>query len=460
MTKDMNRHFTFGALVKYTAPTIAMMIFTSLYTVVDGIFVSNFIGKTALAAVNLGWPVVMILASVGLMMGTGGSALVAKTRGEGDDEKANRYFTMCIIFTAILGTVLAVIGIFLLEPIIIALGAEGQLLSDTVLYTFIVLISLPFFALQFAFQTLFSTAGKPMVGFVVIVAAGLTNVVLDALFICGFGWGVAGGALATAIGQVVGGVIPIFYFLRKNTSFLRFVRTRLQWRPIGKACINGCSELVSNIAMSLVATLYNYQLLVYIGEDGVAAYSVIGYTAMIFSAIFMGYALGSSPLMSYQYGARNHKEMRSILKKSLLFIGIFAGFMFVAAETLAPALSAIFVSYDPELLEFTIQAYRIYAFAFLIMGLPIYGSAFFTSLNNGLVSALIAFLRTIIFECGAVIILPIIFGIDGIWLSVSVAELCAAILTVIFMVALRNHYGYSKKVVAEDALRATRSTSV
>ncbi len=460
MAKDMNRHFTFGALVKYTTPTIAMMIFTSLYTVVDGIFVSNFIGKTALAAVNLGWPVVMILASVGLMMGTGGSALVAKTRGEGDDEKANRYFTMCIIFTAILGTVLAVIGIFLLEPIIIALGAEGQLLSDTVLYTFIVLISLPFFALQFAFQTLFSTAGKPMVGFVVIVAAGLTNVVLDALFICGFGWGVAGGALATAIGQVVGGIIPIFYFFRKNTSFLRFVRTRLQWRPIGKACINGCSELVSNIAMSLVATLYNYQLLVYIGEDGVAAYSVIGYTAMIFSAIFMGYALGSSPLMSYQYGARNHKEMRSILKKSLLFIGIFAGFMFVAAETLAPALSAIFVSYDPELLEFTIQAYRIYAFAFLIMGLPIYGSAFFTSLNNGLVSALIAFLRTIVFECGAVIILPIIFGIDGIWLSVSVAELCAAILTVIFMVALRNHYGYSKKVVAEDALRATRSTSV
>ena len=259
--KDMNRHFTFGALVRYTLPTIAMMIFTSLYTVIDGFFVSNFIGKTALAAVNLGWPVVMVLASVGLMMGAGGSALVAKTRGEGDDARANRYFTMCIIFATMLGIALAVLGILLLEPIITALGAEGQLLDDTVLYTVIVLAALPFFVLQMASQTLFSTAGKPLIGFIIIVAAGITNVVLDALLICGFGWGVAGGAFATALGQVVGGVIPVIYFARKNPSLLRFVRTRLEWRPIGKACMNGCSELVSNVAMSLVATLYNYQLL-------------------------------------------------------------------------------------------------------------------------------------------------------------------------------------------------------
>lgn len=460
MQKDMNRHFTFGALVRYTLPTIAMMIFTSLYQVVDGFFVSNFVGKTALAAVNLGWPVVMILGSVGMMMGAGGSALVAKTRGEGDDERANRYFTMCVIFTVSLGVILTVLGIAALRPIIMALGAEGQLLDDTVLYTVVVLASLPLFALQFAFQTFFSTAGKPLVGFGVIVAAGMTNVILDALFICGFGWGVFGGALATTLGQVVGGAIPLFYFVRKRKgSLLRFVRTRLEWKPLGKACLNGCSELVSNIAMSLVATLYNYQLLSYIGEDGVAAYSVIGYTAMIFSAIFMGYALGSSPLMSYQYGAKNHVEMRSIMQKSLLFIALFAGLMFLAAETLAPALSAIFVSYDPDLMEFTTKAYRIYALAFLIMGLPIYGSAFFTSLNNGLVSALIAFLRTLVFECGAVIVLPIILGIDGIWLSVSVAELCAAVLTVIFMVALRNHYGYGKKAVLEDAKHLRGSTT-
>lgn len=451
MTKDMNRHFTFGALVRFTLPTIAMMIFTSLYNVADGIFVSNFIGKTALAAVNLIWPVVMVFASVGLMMGAGGSALIAKTRGEGDDARANRYFTMCVIFAAALGAVLGIVGQAAMEPLVRLLGADGQLLDDTIVYGRWVMLALPFFVLQFAFETLCSTAGKPMLGFVVTVAAGLTNVLLDALFICGFGWGVAGGAIATALGQVVGGAVPIIYFARKgNSSFLRLVRTRLEARPLGKACVNGSSELVSNIAMSLVATLYNYQLLAYIGEDGVAAYSVIGYTAMIFSAIFMGYALGSSPLMSYQYGARNHREMHSILTKSLGFIAVVAVLMFAAAETLAPTLAAIFVSYDPELLAFTVQAYRIYAVAFLIMGLPMYGSAFFTSLNNGLVSALIAFLRTLVFECGAVIILPLVLGINGIWLSVSVAELCAAVLTVAFMVGLRNRYGYSKRAALAD----------
>lgn len=445
MTKDMNRHFRFRDLIQFTLPTIAMMIFTSLYTVVDGVFVSNCIGKTALAAVNLSWPVIMILASVGLMLGTGGSALIAKTRGEGDDERANRYFTMCIVFTAALGVVLGIIGACIMEPAMRALGAEGQLLTDSVEYGFWVIIALPFFALQFAFQILFSTAGKPTLGFIVIVAAGLTNVALDALFIIGFGWGVFGGAFATALGQVVGGAVPLVYFFRRNSSFLRFTKTKLEFRPIGKACVNGSSELVSNIAMSLVSTLYNFQLLRYVGEDGVAAYSVIGYTAMIFSAIFMGYALGSSPLLSYQYGARNHLEMRSILVKSLIFISSLAIAMFAAAETLAPFLSAVFVSYDPALLEFTVKAYRIYALAFLVMGFSIYGSAFFTSLNNGLISALIAFLRTLVFECGAVIILPIMMGIDGIWLSVSVAELCATALVAIFMIAFRKRYGYGRQ---------------
>lgn len=447
--QDMNRHFTMGALIKFTLPTIAMMIFTSLYNVVDGIFVSNFVGKTALAAVNLIWPLIMIFASVGLMMGTGGSALIAKTRGEGDDARANRYFSLCVIFAAILGLVLGVVGQLVMVDAMALMGATGALLDETVVYGRIVMAALPFFALQFAFQTLFSTAGKPTYGFAVIVAAGMTNVVLDALFICGFGWGLAGAAIATALGQVVGGAIPLLYFCRKNSSFLRLAKPKWEWRPIGKSCVNGMSELVSNIAMSLVAMLYNFQLMRYIGEDGVAAYSVIGYTAMIFSAIFMGYAMGSSPLMSYQFGARNHREMRGILLKSLAFVGSLSVVMFAAAEWLAPTLSAIFVSYDPELLEFTTNAYRIYALAFLLMGLPIYGSAFFTSLNNGLVSALIAFLRTLVFECGAVLLLPLVLGPDGIWYSVSVAELAAAIITALFIAGLRNVYGYGAKSCRE-----------
>lgn len=452
MTQDMNRHFSMSALLKYTFPTICMMIFTSLYEVVDGLFVSNFVGKTALAAVNLAWPVVMILATIGLMTGTGGSALVAKTRGEGDDEKANRYFSMLVIFTIALAAVLAVIGQLILVPLLEAFGAQGALLDESVIYGRWVLLALPFYALQFAFQIFYSTAGKPNYGFYVIVAAGVVNVVLDWLFICVFGWGIAGGAIATALGQVVGGLIPLVYFLRKqNSSLLRLVRTRLEWRPIGRSCLNGCSELVSNIAMSLTTMLYNFQLMRYIGEDGVAAFSVIGYTAMIFAAIFMGYALGSSPLMSYQYGARNRKEMRSILLKSLGFIGVGSVFMFLAAEWLAGPLSAIFVSYDAALLEFTVNAYQIYAFAFLIMGIPIYASALFTSLGNGIVSAIIAFLRTLVFECGAVLLLPLILGIDGIWLSVTVGELAAAILSICFMVAFRKRYGYGKRGVVGNS---------
>lgn len=449
MTQDMDRHFSISALLKFTLPTICMMIFTSAYEIADGFFVSNFVGKTALAAVNLAWPVIMILATVGLMTGTGGSALVAKTRGEGDDERANRYFSMLVIFTIVLAVILAVVGQLALVPIIEAFGAQGDLLDESVTYGRWTLLALPFFALQFAFQIFFSTAGKPNYGFYVIVAAGVVNVVLDWLFICIFGWGIAGGAIATALGQVVGGFIPLVYFMRKhNSSLLRLVRTGIEWRPIARSCLNGCSELVSNIAMSLVTMLYNFQLMRYIGEDGVAAFSVIGYTVMVFGAIFMGYALGSSPLMSYQYGAKNHVEMRSILLKSLGFIGIGSVLMFLAAEWLAAPLSAIFVSYDPELLEFTVNAYKIYAIAFLIMGIPIYASALFTSLGNGVISAVIAFLRTIVFECGAVLLLPVILGIDGIWLSVSVGELAAAILATVFMVAFRNRYGYGKRAAA------------
>lgn len=446
MTQDMNRHFTLSALLKFTFPTICMMIFASLYTVVDGFFVSNYVGETALAAVNLAWPIIMILATVGLMTGTGGSALIAKIRGEGDDERANRYFSMLIFFTIAISLVLGALGQAIIVPAMQVFGATGPLLDAAVSYGRWLLATLPFFALQFAFQVLFPTAGKPNYGFFVVVAGGVTNVVLDWLFICVFGWGIDGAAIATGLGQVVGGAVPLVYFARRhNSSLLRLRWTRPEWRPIGKACLNGCSELVSNIAMSLVTMLYNYQLMAYIGEDGVAAYSVIGYTAMIFGAIFMGYALGSSPLMSYQFGAQNHQEMRSILLKSLGVIGVGSVVMFLAAQWLAAPLSAIFVSYDPELLDFTVQAYKLYALAFLIMGLPIYLSALFTALNNGVVSAIIAFMRTLVFECGAVILLPMIWGINGIWLSVSVGELAAAILAVGFLVALRKRYGFAKK---------------
>ena len=445
MSVDMSKHFSTSALIKFTLPTIAMMIFTSCYTIVDGFFVSNYAGKTALAAVNLILPPVMMLASFGMMIGTGGSALVAKTLGEGDNARARRHFSLLIIFAFVLGSVLAVGGWFFMEPTAAVLGATGQMAKDATLYGRMMMISMPFFILQYAFQSFFVTAGKPKYGFYVIVVAGVTNIVLDFLFVGLFGWGLVGAALATNIGELIGGGIPLVYFARKRSTPLYFVRPHLRWPVIGKACANGSSEMVTNIAMSMVGILYNWQLLRFIGEDGVAAYGVIMYTAMVFAAVFMGYSIGSSPLMSFQYGAQNHTEMRSLLWKSLGLIAVASVVMFLLGQTLAAPLSTIFVSYDAALLELTAKAYRLYALCFLFMGFAIYASAFFTALNNGLVSALISFLRTLVFECGAVLLLPLVLGPDGIWCSVFVAEAAAAVITVLFIVGLRNVYGYGRK---------------
>ncbi len=445
MSVDMSKHFSTSALIKFTLPTIAMMIFTSCYTIVDGFFVSNYAGKTALAAVNLILPPVMMLASFGMMIGTGGSALVAKTLGEGDNARARRHFSLLIIFAFVLGSVLAVGGWFFMEPTAAVLGATGQMAKDATLYGRMMMISMPFFILQYAFQSFFVTAGKPKYGFYVIVVAGVTNIVLDFLFVGLFGWGLVGAALATNIGELIGGGIPLVYFARKRSTPLYFVRPHLRWPVIGKACANGSSEMVTNIAMSMVGILYNWQLLRFIGEDGVAAYGVIMYTAMVFAAVFMGYSIGSSPLMSFQYGAQNHTEMRSLLWKSLGLIAVASVVMFLLGQTLAAPLSTIFVSYDAALLELTAKAYRLYALCFLFMGFAIYASAFFTALNNGLVSALISFLRTLVFQVAAVIVLPMLFGIDGIWLAVTVGDTLTCLVAALFMIALSGRYGYRKR---------------
>lgn len=445
MPFDMSQHMSTSKLLRFTLPTIFMMIFASLYTIVDGIFVSNFAGKTALAAVNFIIPFVMILSSLGMMIGTGGSAIVAKTLGEGEPDRARRYFTLLVIFTAIVGTVIAIIGGLCTKDVAMFLGAEGEMLDAATLYGIFMMLSLPFFMLQYAFQSFFVTAGQPKLGFLVIVIAGVTNIVLDFLFVGVFQWGLIGAAIATNIGEVLGGGIPLIYFAKKRASHLYFVKPHLRWKVIGKACVNGSSEMVNNIAMSLVAMLYNWQLLRYIGEDGVAAYGVIMYTAMIFAAIFMGYSVGSSPLMSFQYGAKNRVEMRSLLWKSLGLIAIASLFMFMAGQVFAEPISKLFVGYDAALLDLTVHAYKIYALCFLFMGFSIYASAFFTSLNNGLVSALISFLRTLVFETSAVIILPMIFGINGIWFSVTVAEMLACTIAACFMIGLSGRYGYRKK---------------
>ncbi len=428
-------------LLRFVAPSVAMMVFTSIYSVIDGLFVTNFVGKTAFAAVNLIMPFIMILGTLGFMMGAGGSALVAKTRGEGDDARANAYFSMIVYVTLGAGALLALVGFAFMEDVARLLGANGDMLPVCVLYGRISMLSLPLFTLQYTFQVLASTAGKPKVGLYTTLASGLSNMALDFVFVAVLGWGVAGAAAATVIAEYVGGLSPLVYFARRNASCLKLGRPALDLRALGKTCANGSSEMMASIAMSVVSVVYNLQLMAFLGEDGVAAYGVIMYAFMIFAAIFEGYCMGCAPLMSYQHGARNTSEMRSLLAKSVRVVAIGGIVMFALAELLAAPLAQIFTGYDAGLLALTVHAFRVYAFALFFMGVSMYGSSLFTALGNGLVSALIAFLRTLVFEVGAVLLLPLVMGADGIWYSVIVAELVSVVLTLVLLFWLSPYYG-------------------
>lgn len=419
-----------------------MMIFTSIYGVVDGFFVSNFAGKTPFTAINLIMPFLMVLGALGFMMGTGGSAIIAKTMGEGDKAKANSLFSLFIYISVLAGIVVAAIGIAVLRPVAILLGAEGEILENCVIHGRIILMALPAYMLQYEFQSLFVTAEKPNLGLIVTIAAGCTNIVLDAVMVGALSLGLVGAAVATAMSQCVGGLVPIIYFALPNKSLLRLGKTKFDGRSLLKACTNGSSELMSNIAMSTVSMLYNYQLLQYAGNDGVAAYGVLMYVNMIFIAVFIGYSVGSVPIVSYHYGAGNKDELKGLLRKSVTIILCFSVSMLVCAELLAKPLSMLFVGYDEGLLELTLGGFRIYSFSFLFAGFAIYGSSFFTALNNGVISAIISFLRTLVFQIAAVLTFPLIWGIDGIWFSLVAAEIMAVATTSVFIFAKRKKYGY------------------
>lgn len=442
MAIQLSEHFTTRKLLYFTLPSIVMMIFTSVYSVVDGFFVSNFVGKTAFAAVNFIMPYLLILGALGFMFGTSGSALIAKSMGEGQAEKANAQFSLFVYVALIGGVLVTVLGFLGLRPIAALLGAEGAMLEDCVRYGRIILIALPAYMLQYAFQAFFVAAEKPQLGLGVTVVAGLTNIVLDALLVAVIPLGLVGAALATALSQAVGGLLPLLYFAMPNTSCLRLGKTRWNGRWLGQVCLNGSSELMSNISMPLVGMLYNMQLMRVAGEDGVAAYGVIMYVNMIFLALFIGYSVGSAPLVSYHYGAENHEEMRNLRRKSLMIIGCFAVLMFVAAELLAVPLATLFVGYDAALCDMTVHGFRVFSISFLFAGFAVYGSGFFTALNNGPLSALISFLRTLVFETAAIIILPFLFGIDGIWISVVVAEFIATVIAFALMYWKRKVYQY------------------
>lgn len=438
----LSDHFSYAKLLRFTLPSICMMVFTSIYGVVDGLFVSNFAGKTPFAAINLVMPFIMILGGMGFMIGTGGTALVSKLLGEGKKDEAHSTFSMMVLFTLLLGLVLSAVGFLAMRPVSYFLGATDAMIDDCVLYGRIVTGFTFAFMLQNVFQSFFIAAEKPRLGLIVTVAAGVTNMALDALFIAVFDWGVAGAAIATGLSQCVGGVLPLIYFLRPNDSLLRMRPTALRLRPILQACGNGSSELMSNISSSLVGMLYNFQLMRLIGEDGVSAYGVLMYVQFIFVAIFIGYSIGSAPVVSFHFGAQNHDELKSLLRKSVLLMSSGGVLLTVAARLLAALLAHLFVGYDAVLFDLTTHAFRLFSWSFLLAGFNIFTSGFFTALNNGAISAAISFLRTLVFQAGSVVVLPILLGVDGIWWAITAAEIFAFIISGIFLVLKRNTYHY------------------
>lgn len=438
----LSDHFSYSKLLRFTLPSICMMVFTSIYGVVDGLFVSNFAGKTPFAAVNLVMPFIMILGGMGFMIGTGGTALVSKLMGEGKKDEANSTFSMMVLFTLLLGIVLSAVGFLTMRPVSYFLGATDAMIDDCVLYGRIVTGFTFAFMLQNVFQSFFIAAEKPRLGLIVTVAAGVTNMVLDALFIAVFNWGVAGAAIATGLSQCVGGVLPLIYFLRPNDSLLRMRPTSLRLRPILQACGNGSSELMSNISSSLVGMLYNFQLMRLIGEDGVSAYGVLMYVQFIFVAIFIGYSIGCAPVVSFHFGAQNHSELKSLLRKSTLLMASGGVLLTIAARLLAAPLARLFVGYDAGLFELTSHAFRLFSWSFLLAGFNIFASGFFTALNNGAISAAISFLRTLVFQTASVLILPLLLDVDGIWWAITVAEIFAFLISLMFLYLKRNKYHY------------------
>lgn len=435
-------HFSYSRLLRFTLPSIAMMVFVSIYGIVDGFFISNYVGKTPFAASNFVIPFLMMLGIIGFMFGTGGGALIAKTMGEGDYKKARSIFSLLVYLSFLSGIVIAILSYFFLPHLLIFLGAEGEMLKDGVLYGRIIIFSVPFFILQYEFQSFFVVAGKPKLGFYVTLCAGLSNIILDFLLVAVIPLGLVGAAFATVVSELVGGSVPLLYFSRKNSSTLFLGKTMFDKKALLKVCANGSSEFMTNISMAIVNTLYNVQLLRYAGEDGVAAYGAMMYVSMIFIAIFLGYSNGSGPIVSYHYGAKNIGELKQLLRKSLVIILTSSFFMFLFAYLLSSFLSNVFVGYDKELFDMTNSGFKIFSFSFLFSGFAIYGSSFFTALNDGLTSALISFLRTLVFEILSVLLLPLILGLNGIWLSIVVAEVMAVVVTLFFFYRKRKMYEY------------------
>ncbi len=442
MEIKLSDHFGYGRLIRFVLPSVLMMLFSSMYTMVDGFFVSNYVGKTAFAAVNLVMPFAMGVSVVGFMLGTGGSAVVSKTLGEGRKEDAHKYFSMFVYVAAVLGTILGILSITFMPQVVSLLGGEGELYDYGVLYGRVMMISTPGFILQLMFQSFFVVAEKPRLSLIITVTAGVANMVLDWLLVGVLGMGITGAALATVVSEFTGGLTPMIYFFSKNSSLLRLVKCRIYGKVLLMACGNGVSEMVTNLSSSIVNIAYNFQLMRIAGEDGVSAYGVIMYVNFAFMAVLLGYSVGSAPIVGYHYGAENRDELKNMFRKGITFMAISGVIVTAAAELFAGKVVGIFAGYDPELYAMTVHGFRIYALAFIVMGLNVWASSFFTALSNGRVSAIISFARTFVFQLIMVLALPVMFDLDGVWSAIVVAEALALIISITELIKNGRKYGY------------------
>lgn len=439
---QLSDHFSYGKMIRFTLPSICMMIFTSIYGIVDGFFVSNYVGAVPFAALNLAMPFIMILSAFGFMFGSGGTALVSMRLGMGEKRRANETFSLLTYVLLVSGIVLGILGAMIAPWICRLLGATEEMMPYAVQYTRINMLSLPLFMLQRMFQSFMITAERPHMGLVVTVISGCTNMVLDWLFVGVFSWGLAGAAYATVISEYVGGLIPLVFFLMPNNSPLRLGKTHFHWHDIVKASTNGSSEFLSVSASSIIGMLYNLQLLRYAGTDGVAAYGVIMYVNFVFTGIYFGYTMGISPVIGFHYGAENEDELKNLFKRSAKMLITASVVITILSELASRLLVGIFVGYDPELMALTVRGFRIYSIAFLFMGINIFGSGFFTALNNGGISAMLSVTRSLGLQLISIYLLPYLLGTDGLWLVVVVSDGLCLLLTIYMLARYRKKYHY------------------
>lgn len=420
MSHSINQDITPAGLLKFAAPSIVMMVFMSLYTIVDGIFVSRFLGSNALSSLNIVYPVISVAIALSTMLGTGGSAIISKYLGEGKNERAREALTQFVVLTLLLSFVLLILSEMFLTPISRLLGASDVLLADCRLYLGASMLFAPACMLQAVFQSFLVTAGRPGLGLLLMTGAGICNMILDYVLIVPCQMGIAGAALATGIGQCIPAVCGLCFFLFTRQD-LRFCRFTFSAKEILDACYNGSSEMVSQLSNAVITFLFNIVMMSLAGEHGVAAITILLYGQFLFNAVYLGFSIGISPVIGFQYGAGDRTKLRKIYRISFLSVAISSVVIVAAAICFSPTIVAIFTK-DQRTFELASVGFRLFAVNFLFSGINITSSGFFTALSNGKVSALISFSRTLVFIVISLLILPRILGITGAWIAIPVAE--------------------------------------